>query len=575
MKTQVIIEFLIGKVLVVGMALVVVLGCYALFVRSTKRFQAMRFFLIGAMVFCFALPFLKLKANSELSQSLMMTDNLVKFFALQEFTITPEAPSVLLDEVTVNASARWGVWQVLWGLYWTGVTVAFIMLIYRLLKIFRLFRKSERKRVGKYVFVYTHRQHISFSFLNAIFLSEGENHASIVRHEQSHIDHAHSADMLLAELLIAFQWFNPAIYWCRNELKNIHEYTADHDVLESGTDKSDYMMLILQQCTAVNICTIGNSFSYKLTKRRIKMMTQKFQSKRMLWRLLASLPVAFLLLLANAKVVGQDNTSAAGFENPVLDDLLTEVLPNVPNDEPLSDYAMPLQENDSIYTIVETMPEFPGGRAKMMGFLAANISYPQAARDKGVEGRVYVSFVVNEDGSVSDVKVLRGIGGGCDEEAVRVVQSMPNWKPGTQKGKPVRVAYNLPINFKLSGKSAVKTDKKSKMEPNKDGVYAIVEQMPEFPGGQDQLLDYLISNIKYPKKAEEKGIEGRVYVSFVVNEDGSVSDVKVLRGIGGGCDEEAVRVVQSMPNWKPGVQKGKPVKVAYNLPVRFALKADK
>ena len=178
------------------------------------------------------------------------------------------------------------------------------------------------------------------------------------------------------------------------------------------------------------------------------MMTQKFQSKRMLWRLLVSLPVAFLLLLANAKVVGQDNVSASELENPVLDDLFTEVL-KAPVDRQLSDYAMPLQENDSIYTVVETMPEFPGGTAKMMGFLAANISYPQTARDKGVEGRVYISFVVEKDGSVSDVKVLRGIGGGCDEEAVRVVQSMPNWKPGVQKGKPVKVAYNLPVRFAL------------------------------------------------------------------------------------------------------------------------------
>ena len=114
------------------------------------------------------------------------------------------------------------------------------------------------------------------------------------------------------------------------------------------------------------------------------------------------------------------------------------------------------------------------------------------------------------------------------------------------------VAYNLPINFKLLGKSAVKTDKKSKMEPNKDGVYTIVEQIPEFPGGTAKMMGFLAANISYPQTARDKGVEGRVYISFVVEKDGSVSDVKVLRGIGDGCDEEAVRVVRSMPNWKPG-----------------------
>ncbi len=594
METHVIIEFLIGKVLVVGLALFVVFGSYALFVRNAKRFQSMRFFLLGGLVFCFTLPFLKLTAKPGLPQSLMMAENLMRFFALQEVSVSPEGLSVTLDEVIVNASdtKRWDVWQVLWVMYWIGVAVSFIILIYRLLKILQLFRKSERKRVGKYVFAYTHRQHVSFSFLNAIFLPEGEDHVSIVRHEQSHIDHAHSADMLLTELLVVFQWFNPAIYWYRNELKNIHEYTADHDVLESGTDKSDYMMLLLQQCTAVDICTIGNSFSYKLTKKRIKMMSHKIQSKRMLWRLLACIPVAFALLVANAKVVVQENVNAAELKNSTLGDLFTEVSSHgdALTEGQFSESAMPLPENDSIYAIVEAMPDFPGGTAKMMGYLAANIHYPQKAKDEGVEGRVFISFVVEKDGSISNVKTLRGIGGGCDEEAVRVVQSMPKWKPGMQEGKPVRVFYNLPINFKLQAKSNVTTDKKQNgnkavkkpqtaknplSEPDKDGLYMIVEKMPAFPGGHERLLDYVTSNIKYPKEAEKKGIEGRVYVSFVVNEDGSVSDVKVLRGIGGGCDEEATRVVENMPNWEPGMQEGKPVKVAYNLPVMFVLKADK
>jgi protein TonB len=102
-----------------------------------------------------------------------------------------------------------------------------------------------------------------------------------------------------------------------------------------------------------------------------------------------------------------------------------------------------------IFTVVESMPEFPGGMGKLMTYLATNIKYPPLAKESGIQGRVFINFVVEPDGKISQVKVLRGIGGGCDEEAVRVVQGMPKWKPGLQRGKPVRVSYNLPVKFTL------------------------------------------------------------------------------------------------------------------------------
>ena len=106
-------------------------------------------------------------------------------------------------------------------------------------------------------------------------------------------------------------------------------------------------------------------------------------------------------------------------------------------------------QEQEIFQIVEEMPSYPGGEQKLMEFVAKNIKYPQIARETGIQGRVFVGFVVEPDGSVSNVKVLRGIGGGCDEEAMRVVKSMPKWKPGKQRGKAVRVSYMLPVNFKL------------------------------------------------------------------------------------------------------------------------------
>ena len=131
-----------------------------------------------------------------------------------------------------------------------------------------------------------------------------------------------------------------------------------------------------------------------------------------------------------------------------------EINADVDQNEVIEEYVpVEVEEEDvqeqEIFQIVEEMPAYPGGEQKLMEFVAKNIKYPQIARESGIQGRVFVGFVVEPDGSVSNVKVLRGIGGGCDEEAMRVVKSMPKWKPGKQRGKAVRVSYMLPVNFKL------------------------------------------------------------------------------------------------------------------------------
>ncbi len=120
----------------------------------------------------------------------------------------------------------------------------------------------------------------------------------------------------------------------------------------------------------------------------------------------------------------------------------------------MEEYVPPVEEEEDIkeqeiFTVVESMPEFPGGMGALMKYLAQHIKYPPLAKESGIQGKVFINFVVEPDGSISNVKVLRGIGGGCDEEAVRVVKNMPKWKPGMQRGKPVRVSFNLPVKFTL------------------------------------------------------------------------------------------------------------------------------
>ncbi len=238
----------------------------------------------------------------------------------------------------------------------------------------------------------------------------------------------------------------------------------------------------------------------------------------------------------------------------------------------VTDQVVEPDGQDGLLTIVEELPEFPGGQGAMYKYLGENLKYPEAAVSAGIEGTVYVTFVVDTNGSIRDASVLRGIGGGCDEEALRVVNGMPLWVPGTQHGKAVMMKYNLPFRFAMEQEHipAPIVVQEPVVEPdNQNGVFNLVEKMPEFPGGQEAMVNYLGKNIKYPEAAIEAGIQGAVYVSFTVDADGAIRDAEVMRGIGGGCDEEALRVVNSMPLWEPGMQRGEAVKVKYRMPIRF------
>jgi hypothetical protein len=219
-----------------------------------------------------------------------------------------------------------------------------------------------------------------------------------------------------------------------------------------------------------------------------------------------------------------------------------------------------------IFKVVENMPEFPGGQNELMKFLAQNIVYPTAAKKDNIEGMVVVQFIVGKDGSILNPQIVRSIGGGISEEAMRVISIMPNWKPGLQRGQNVNVQFNLPIRFKLEGQTVA-----SKQNAAPKEVFMVVENMPEFPGGSDALLDFLAKNIHYPSVAKANGVEGMVAVQYIVETDGSISDAKVVKGIGAGCDEEALRVINAMPKWQPGLQKGQKVRVQYILPIRFKL----
>ena len=283
-------------------------------------------------------------------------------------------------------------------------------------------------------------------------------------------------------------------------------------------------------------------------------------------------------------------------------------------------------EEEPVFKVVEEMPRFPGcedmdgnarekeecAKQKMLEFIYSNLKYPEIARDASVEGMCIVQFVIEKDGSVKTPKIIKDIGADCGIESLKVVNGFPTWIPGKQKGKTVRVQYTLPVKFKLESETKKEDSnpvqiqaygapnealKKTNMQHGKaspqlmdPSVYKVVEKMPQFVGCEDiigedgqmgcskcaqgKMLEFIYTNLKYPKEAREKGIDGMVVIQFIVNVDGTLSDFNIVRNPGGGTGEEAKRVVEMMPTWVPGEQGGKKVKVAYTLPVKFKLSGD-
>lgn len=211
------------------------------------------------------------------------------------------------------------------------------------------------------------------------------------------------------------------------------------------------------------------------------------------------------------------------------------------------------------FVSVDKQPEYPGGIRKFYDYLGKEIKYPEVAKKNKTQGKVFLSFTVEKTGKLEDVVITKGLTKETDAEAVRVIKNSPKWNPGLIDGKPVRVKYNLNVNFNLSSG----TEKKAAV---KSGI------KPEFPGGTNKLYSYLARNIKYPEQAKKNNTQGKVMLAFNVEKDGALTDVQVINSLSKETDAEAVRVMKSAPRWNPAIdQDGHPVKVKYQMAVNFTM----
>ena len=217
-----------------------------------------------------------------------------------------------------------------------------------------------------------------------------------------------------------------------------------------------------------------------------------------------------------------------------------------------------------------------------MKYLADNCIYPPEAAKDSVEGRVVVQFIIDSLGCVGDVNVVRSVHELLDAEAVRVVKTLPRFAPGRQDGKAVNVRYALPVTFKLLSEDVATRDDQdvqaelakadaAKAAKKVGQLLEYPEKMPEFPGGEMELMNYLRRNIRYPERAAKKRVEGRVVVQFIVDEKGKVGEIKVSHPVDKDLDNEAVRVCKTLPDFSPALLHGEPIKVWFTLPITFKL----
>lgn len=364
-------------------------------------------------------------------------------FVNNDGILTINLKEIVISSEPNNSILGLSIFESIGLVYFSFVSILLIAFFIKLIRINYLIRKSTTITKDNIKFVLIKKTIPTFSFLKYVFISNDlfENKIEsekIIEHETVHLMQKHSLDLLFAELLIIIQWFNPIAYLVRKSIKENHEFLADKGIIQNNFEISDYKLLLLRNSTKIGTGSLTHNFSYSLIKKRFIMMEKKDSKIKFILGMMI-LPLAFslALLACNSPEKTETQPTNATIE---VKEVNPETTTKIDAEEVIEETA---------FTVVDDMPEYPGKEKELYKFLANNIRYPEEAKTAGISGRVFVSFIVEKDGAITNAKILRGIGYGCDKEAIRVVNSMPNWVPGKQRGKNVRVTYNLPIKYSL------------------------------------------------------------------------------------------------------------------------------
>ncbi|MBU1820074.1 MAG: TonB family protein [Bacteroidetes bacterium] len=521
-------------------------ACYWLLLRRHTFFAWNRAYLLASLLGAFALPLVEYPEAAPVVPAVT-------------YAVASLPPTVITAQSAAEPVATLPDWLVLLGtLYAVGVGCMGIRLGLFLRKLYRLFGQGEEIPMDGYTLILLEANRVgSFSFLNRIVISrtDYEHHLdTVLNHELVHVQQRHSWDILLVEVLRVLFWFNPVLILYKRSLQQVHEYLADGQaILQSAGRRDQYAEFLVAYALHAPVATLTKHFfNTSLLKSRITMLYKNRNSKWALGRYAVVLPLVGLVLMLTAareRVADALETSLpAG----------TETFLSFP-ETPLAQSAeLPpaLVETTTVRGTVrssKTKEPLPFANVLLVGTntgTTTDVNGNFELKEVPLSSMLAISYINYKPRLVEITKPNQ------------VVNVVLEWQQSSF-GKTVVVTYGSPAS--PAPDTNLNADKPNGKE------FIVVEQLPEFPGGMQEMHKYLGRNIRYPSDAFYGGIEGEVLIRIVINDQGRVRDPQVIKRLGGGTDEEALRVVLNMPTWKPAMQNGRPVPTEYILPIEFKI----
>lgn len=466
---------MLGMFFIYSVKVAVCLALFYLFhklLMSRDTFHTFnRFAILSMMLLSLVLPLVHLSLDSEAG----INRGTVALEGLVAQTVVADGGNGVGEGLTLT--------QVLLAAYVFGVVLFVGKALLSVGSLLRLIRRARCVEVRNGIRIYTMQGDISpFSWFRYIIMSEKdwqENRREIVLHEMAHIRRCHSMDVAVCNMMIVFQWYNPAAWLLKRELQTVHEYEADEAVLSAGVDATHYQMLLIRKAVGERLFSMANNLNHNSLKKRITMMKIKRTNPMQKAKVAFVLPLAAMTVAAFAsqkvenlseKVEQESEAFSSVSDNPVVravGETVRVAAVKVQEDKALEEASSMAMAKDTAEVKTgkkmpctdnpEMFPQFPGGHIALFEYLSKNIKFPKSKENEDVKVRVVTTFTVEKDGSITDAKIVRSQGEAFDNEALRVINGMPKWIPGMQNGKAVSVKYTLPITF-----STTDSDKKIK-----------------------------------------------------------------------------------------------------------------
>ena len=408
------IDFLIKS----SVCLFLLLSIYKLFLEQEKMSIFNRFYLLGSLIFSIAIPFISFEIQIEA----------IKTVNLNAIEIFPSS-SVIAEKKTNYLPIS------LWSIYGIITSIFAFRFCRNCYVFFRKINSNPTQKFEGATLILVEEKILPHTFLNYIFINKNdyENRkieGELFTHELTHVRQKHTLDVLFIEILKTIFWFNPLLIFYKKAIQLNHEFLADEKVVTSYKNVPFYQSLLLEKASWNSNFYLASNLNFLVTKKRLIMMTKTTSHSRALLKKLTVLPVLAGLIFISCS---ENTTNGVPKENAKVTALKEgEEIPQS------------TLEGTDIFTSVEILPEFPGGLPGFGRFVQENYNFP---KDFKGEGNVLISFIVETDGSLTDIKLVRDLGFGTGQEALRLLKNSPKWSPGKQDGKPVRVAYNLPIRL--------------------------------------------------------------------------------------------------------------------------------